>query len=192
MVYLNAEYVIKVDKVLDKYDDIYPICCKIRHDISIINNHEGGYEPDENKPNYQNFIDVNLKIDCNLTDELYLYRYDDIERNVEYEVNEDYGGLLNYHKYVKFLTNEELEKMKNTEIEYTEYGFRCTSLEPFMVQKLTKDKDKLDKIKELEKKELENIKLNDNQKELLAIIRKELELKGINIIKEGIRLMKCY
>jgi hypothetical protein len=159
---------ILIDKPLDKFSDLYPICSKLKHDLNLL---EDGtiidmqFDFNERLNNYipQQNCNFNFTIKQML--------------NIVKSVNNNYTkdncdvNLLLWCDALYYYENMDKFSLLNDET-------------PLKIKEITNDQDYFKKVVQFEK-EIREQPLTDEENELLANLEKELNDRGFNIIKQG-------
>jgi hypothetical protein len=215
--YYGVQYEIYLNKELDLFDDVLPICIDVRKMISLekINNNSNQYklviipytglgkrfEKRENVRKYMKSLDeisYNHQITRKTNPEL--FKYQDVK---------NYTNYIKYSEHLETYTEEQFQKLehrveelssKYNELDYWEKyspferkNFdieRSILLTVLPVQRILRNNEYFEEIKEIEL-ELTNIELTDGEKELITRILGHPKLEGA-IQCHGINLIDGF
>lgn len=215
--YYGVQYEIYLNKELDLYNDVLPICINVRKMISLekINNNSNQYklviipytelgkrfEKRENVRKYMNSLDeisFNHKITRKTNPEL--FKYYDVKKYTNYIKHSVLPEVYTEEQFQKLEHRVEELSSKYNELDYWEKYSpqerkdfdieRSILIEVLRVQRIIKNKEYFEEIKEIER-ELTDIDLTDREKELITCIIGHPKLEGA-IQCHGINLVDGF
>jgi hypothetical protein len=200
---LCIRYVIKVDKKLDKYNDINPINSKLRYDLSLRNggnliNPNFNFRGDRFHPPIGLFYAIDYEYDCGVDErssyrDLYKKRREDEykERGTSVEMVEKYVDVLFYSMQMKALSEEKINEYLNMPI--PEDNENIETEKARKIKRIMESKEYFEEIKMIEDEIVnKSVKLTLTEKELLIKIREELESRGVGVIGEYFEIYTEY
>ena len=215
--YYGVQYEIYLNKELNLFDDVLPICIDVRKMISLekINLNSEQYklviipytelgkrfEKRENVRKYMNSLDeisYNHQITRKTNPELFKYR--DIKNYTNYIKHSELPEPYTEEHFQKLENRVEELSSKYNELDYWEkYSSeerknfdieRSILIQVLIVQRIIRNKEYFEEIKEIER-ELTNIELTDGEKELITRILEHPKLEG-KISSHGINLIDGF
>jgi len=208
--YYGVQYEIYLNKQLNLFDDVLPICIDVRKMISLEHNKlviipyrelDKRFEKREHVIKYMESMDeisYNYKITRKTNPEL--FKYQDVK---------NYTNYIKYSELPEPYTEEHFQKLehrleelssKYNELDYWEKypseerkkfdTERSILIEVLRVQRIIRNKEYFNKIKQIEQ-ELTDIELTDGEKELINKVLSHPKLKG-SIYFHGINLIEGF
>jgi len=195
---IKVYYVIKVDKELNKYRDIYPLCSKLKYDVSQFNKNEinMNFKINYERCNFPKglFYGIDYDIDSSYNSSVVYYNSENglkelKERNIELETVKKYADVLFYITKIKKLSKEEIEEIIKMEIPLDiEKGIEIREYYGIKLRRIMEREGYLEEIKRLGEELTSKIELTENEKKILEEIKKELNANGINVISEEYKI----
>uniref|UniRef100_A0A6C0H4M1 Uncharacterized protein n=1 Tax=viral metagenome TaxID=1070528 RepID=A0A6C0H4M1_9ZZZZ len=199
---IKVDYIIIVDKELDKYIDIYPLCSKLRYDVFMYNGNviNMNYEIKEDRCNFPIGLYYAIDYDKDIHNSDFCYyttdrgQFELKERNVELETVEKYADVLFYLIHIKKLSEKEFEEMTKMEIPLDlENGIEVKEYHAMKLKRIMKTDDGyFEEIKRMGEELTKNIKLTENEITILEKTKKELNEVGINVVSEEFKIRLEY
>ena len=215
--YYGVQYEIYLNKELDLFDDVLPICIDVRKMISLekINKDSDHYklviipytglgkrfEKRENVRKYMNSLDeisYNHQITRKTNPDMFKYR--DVKNYSNYIKHSELPEPYTEEQFQKLETRVEELSSKYNELDYWEKYSpqerkdfdieRSIIIEVLRVQRIIKNKEYFEEIKEIER-ELTDIELTNGEKELITRILGHPKLEGV-IQCHGINLINGF
>ena len=208
--YYGVQYEIYLNKQLNLFDDVLPICIDVRKMISLEHNKlviipyrelDKRFEKREHVIKYMESMDeisYNYRITRKTNPEL--FKYQDVKNYTTYIKHSELPEPYTEEHFQKLEHRVEELSSKYNELDYWEkYSSeerkkfdteRSILIEVLRVQRIIRNKEYFEEIKEIER-ELTNIELTDGEKELITRILEHPKLEG-KISSHGINLIDGF
>lgn len=208
--YYGVQYEIYLNKQLNLFDDVLPICIDVRKMISLEHNKlviipyrelDKRFEKRQNVRKYMESMDeisYNHQITRKTNQEL--FKYQDVKNYTTYIKHSELPEPYTEEHFQKLEHRVEELSSKYNELDYWEkYSSeerkkfdieRSIIIEVLRVQRIIRNNEYFEEIKEIER-ELTNIELTDGEKELITRILEHPKLEG-KISSHGINLIDGF